>query len=42
MSLKNELKSLADKHYRNLAYKRLREKCYVTDDTVQSLKSLFF
>ena len=42
MNLKDELKMLADKHYKNIAYKRLREKCYVTDRIIESLKSSFF
>ena len=42
MTLKENLKSLADNHYKNLKYKKLREKCYVTDRTIESLKSLFF
>ena len=42
MTLKENLKSLADNHHKNLKYKRLREKCYVTDKIIESLKSSFF
>lgn len=42
MTLKENLKSLADKHYKNLEYKRLREKCYVSDRAIEALKSSFF
>ena len=42
MTLKENLKSLADNHRKNLAYKKLREKNYVPDAMIKAIKEEMF